>query len=135
MTARIQRRSPQADLCAASTTATLLSLCFALPAAAHHSSAMFDDHRVVKITGTVRAIQWTNPHCWIQLLVPGAEHYVEWSVEMGSPGELFRNGWRPRTLQPGDKISVTLYPLRDGSPAGQFVSAVMPDGRTLGKGQ
>ena len=125
----------KASLCQIHAASALLSMVlFALPTAAHHSSAMFDDRSTVKITGTVKAVQWTNPHCWIQLLVPGAEHEVEWSVEMASPGELFRNGWRPRTLRPGDKVTVTIYPIRDGSPAGQFVSAVTPEGRTLGKG-
>ena len=117
----------------AAASALLAGVVLALPAAAHHSSAMFDDRRTVTITGTVKTLQWTNPHCWIQLLVPDSGHSVEWSIEMASPAELFRNGWRPSTLRPGDKVAVTIYPIRDGSTAGQFVSAVTPDGRTVGK--
>jgi len=94
---------------------------------------MFDDRRTVTITGTVKTMQWTNPHCWIQLLVPATGQSVEWSIEMASPGELFRNGWRPSTLRPGDKVTVTVYPIRDGSSAGQFISATTPDGRAVGK--
>ena len=107
----------------------------ALPAAAHHSGAMFDDRKSITLSGTVKEFQWTNPHCWIQVLVPGTGETVEWSVEMGAPFELFRTGLRPRTLKAGDKITVVVHPMRDGKPAGLFVSAVGPDGKPLGKSE
>src|SRR5689334_9316965 len=107
-----------------------------LPAAAHHSGAMFDDKASVTLTGTVKEFQWTNPHCWIQVLVPdsqGGGAGAEWSVEMGAPFELFRSGLRPRTLKAGDKITVVVHPMRDGTRAGLFVSAIGPDGKPFGK--
>jgi hypothetical protein len=107
----------------------------ALPATAHHSGAMFDDRKSITLSGTVKEFQWTNPHCWIQVLVPGPGETVEWSVEMGAPFELLRTGLRPRTLKPGDKITVVVHPMRDGKPAGLFVSAVGPDGKPLGKAE
>lgn len=103
-------------------------------ATAHHSGSMFDDQTSVTLNGTVKVFQWTNPHCWIQLLVPGqGGSAVEWSVELGAPFELFRTGMRPKTLKPGDKITVVIHPLRDGSRAGLFVSAIGPDGKPFGK--
>jgi hypothetical protein len=53
---------------------------------------------------------------------------VEWSVEMGAPTELFRNGWRPGTLKPGDRIVVTLHPMRDGTPGGLYIASKRADG-------
>jgi hypothetical protein len=106
-----------------------------LPATAHHSGAMFDDGKSVTLTGTVKEFQWTNPHCWIQVLVTGgagASEAVEWSVEMGAPFELFRTGLRPKTIRPGDRITVVVHPMRDGTPAGLFVSATGPDGKAIG---
>jgi hypothetical protein len=106
-----------------------------LPVAAHHSGAMFDDGKSVTLTGTVKEFQWTNPHCWIQVLVPGAagpSAAVEWSVEMGAPFELFRTGLRPKTIKPGDRITVVVHPMRDGTPAGLFVSATGSDGKAIG---
>jgi len=105
----------------------------ALPLAAHHSGAMFDEKTSVTLSGTVKEFQWTNPHCWIQVLVPGSSETVEWSVEMGAPFELFRTGLRPRTIKPGDKITVVVHPMRDGTRAGLFVSAAGPDGKPFGK--
>jgi hypothetical protein len=78
-----------------------------LPAAAHHSGAMFDDKKSVTLSGTVKEFQWTNPHCWIEMLVPAANgKAVEWSVEMGAPFEVIRTGLRPGTIKAGDKITV-----------------------------
>ena len=84
---------------------------------------MFDDGQSVTLTGTVKAFQWTNPHCWIQVLVSDERGTSEWSVEMGAPMELYRGGWRPRTLKTGDRITVTIHPMRDGTRGGLYVSA------------
>jgi hypothetical protein len=108
-------------------------LAHGLPAEAHHSGAMFDDDKTVTLTGTVKVFQWTNPHCWIQVQVPGEGGPVEWSVEMGAPVELFRGGWRPGTLKGGEKITVDIHPMRDGTRGGLFVSAKGADGRPFGK--
>jgi hypothetical protein len=109
--------------------AALLSTWQAL---AHHSGAMFDDRKSMTLTGTVKAFQWTNPHCWIQVLVPGTAAPVEWSIEMGSPAQLFKGGWRPTTVKVGEKISVVIHPMRDGSNGGLFVSAAGEAGQPIG---
>ena len=114
--------------------AAVLALSFgAAPAQAHHSMAMFDQTKEVILAGTVREFQWTNPHCYIQLMVKDAAGKdVEWSLEMGAPMYLYANGWRPKTLKPGDKLSVKINPLRDGKPGGVILTATMADGKTLG---
>lgn len=107
----------------------------AAPAAAHHSGAMFDNDKSLTLAGTVKAYQWTNPHCWIQLIVAGADGaQEEWSVEMGAPMQLFQHGWRPGTLKPGDPIEVVIHPTRDTAlKAGVFVSATGAGGKALEK--
>jgi hypothetical protein len=100
--------------------------------AAHHSGAMFDDQKAVTLHGTVKEFRWGNPHCWIQLLVPKDGVDQEWSVEMGSTMQLYRSGWRPHTLQGGEKVTVVVHPLRDGTPGAQFVSAQGKDGSPVG---
>jgi len=99
-------------------------------AIAHHSGAMFDDKVSTTLTGTVKGFQWTNPHCWIQLLVPAKDTTVEWSIEMGSPSQLFKGGWRPTTIRVGEKMTVVIHPMRDGTHGGLFVSATSLDGQT-----
>ncbi|HEY6456789.1 MAG TPA: DUF6152 family protein [Steroidobacteraceae bacterium] len=106
-------------------------LLMALPAAAHHSFAMFELTRSVQLKGTVKEVQWTNPHCFIQVLVPAPSGPAQWSIEMHSPLDMYRAGWRPRSFKPGDKVTVVINPLRDGTLGGRLVSAVTPDGRSL----
>ena len=119
----------------AARVAGLLAALGAAPVFAHHSGAMFDYDRSVTLVGTVKQFQWTNPHCWIELSVPGKNGTVEeWSVEMGAPLQLYQGGWKPGTLRPGDEIRVVIRPNRDASvKAGLFVSATGSDGRVLGK--
>lgn len=102
-------------------------------ASAHHSGAMFDDKISATLAGTVKQFQWTNPHCWIQVLVPGKQGATEWSVEMGSPSQLFKGGWKPKTLKVGDNIVVVIHPMRDGTNGGLFISAKGEDGKPIGK--
>ena len=99
---------------------------------AHHSAAMFDRTRVLTLHGTVKEFQWTNPHCFIQLAVPSEGKIIEWSVELGSPGELYRSGWRPGTLRAGQNVVITVHPTGDGSPGGLYSSGATTDGAPLG---
>jgi hypothetical protein len=105
----------------------------AAPAVAHHSFAMFDQTKTVSLKGTVAEFQWTNPHAWIELDVPNARGVVErWSIELNSPNNLTRQGWRRSTLKAGDKVTVTINPLRDGKKGGLFNTVLLPDGKRLG---
>ena len=121
-------------LAALLTGAVLLAAAPAL--VAHHSAAMFDDTKVVEITGTVKELQWANPHIWLQVIVDDKGTKTEWSVEGGSPNSLSRQGWRSTTFKPGDLVTVRINPMKDGTPAGNFVGArFAADGRTIGRWQ
>jgi hypothetical protein len=113
------------------------ALAMASPAFAHHSGNSFDTTKMVTLMGTVREFQWSNPHCWIQLLVPpsapGTSATVEWSIEMAAPLQVQMGGWKHGTLKPGDRITVVIHPMRDGTTGGNFISATDADGRALGQ--
>ncbi|MGZ3246521.1 MAG: DUF6152 family protein [Croceibacterium sp.] len=111
-----------------------LALCLpTVPVQAHHSMAMFDQTKTITLTGTVRQFQWTNPHCYIQLMVKDAAgKQTEWSLEMGAPMYLYAKGWRPSSLKAGSQISVTVNPLRNGDPGGSVLTATA-DGKQIGK--
>ena len=104
-------------------------------AVAHHSFAMFDANKTLSTTATVKEFQWGSPHTWLELLVLSEDKTeMPLSLELTTISGLQRNGWKPGTLKPGDRVTVTYHPMRDGTPAGQLVEAVTEDGRTL-KGQ
>ena len=122
---------------AVSAFAALLTLPLALPAShpawGHHSHAMFDSETTFTITGTVANLDWTNPHVWLHVSAPDESgEMVQWALEMGSPANIARRGWRPRIVNPGDTVSVALHPLRDGGTIGSLVGIVLPDGTILG---
>jgi hypothetical protein len=102
-----------------------------VPAAAHHSFAMFDRAKPMKLKGTVKEFQWVNPHTWIQFNAPHDGRVTEWSIEGRSPNVLGRRGWSRRTFNPGDEVTLTIYPLKDGRPGGAIISAEFADGRVI----
>ncbi|MEQ1581177.1 MAG: DUF6152 family protein [Steroidobacteraceae bacterium] len=113
----------------------LLGLLMAMPvvpALAHHSFAPFDQSKTVAYKGTVSEFQWTNPHSWLIVKVKGEQGDEVWSFEMLSPNVLRRMGWRNDILKPGDVITVTANPARDGSKAGLVVDVLGPDGKSIG---
>ncbi len=94
-----------------------------LPAYAHHSYAMFDVKKKVSVEGTVKQFMWTNPHSWIRLeVMDSTGKPQEWAVELGSLTILVNLGWNPKTLLAGDKIRITVHPMKSGLPGGDFVS-------------
>jgi len=106
-----------------------------LDSTAHHSFAMFDANQTFTVHATVKEFQWGNPHTWLELVVlnsDGTEKPL--SLELNGISGLQRNGWKPGTVKPSDKITVTYHPMRDGTPAGQLVGLITEDGKTL-KGQ
>ena len=111
-----------------------MGIALAAPAWAHHSFAMFDGSKTITLQGTVKEFEWTNPHAWLRITAPetaGGEA-VEWSFEMGSPGQLGARGMKADSVKPGDKITVQAHPMKDGSHGGQYMSATFADGRSFG---
>jgi Family of unknown function (DUF6152) len=110
-----------------------LALAYGAGAAAHHSFAMFDQTKSLPLKGTVHDFQWTNPHAFIDVDVANADGSVDlWKVELNSPNNLKRQGWKSSEMKPGDKVTVVIKPLRDGSKGGLFVAVTLPDGRVMG---
>lgn len=105
---------------------------FATSTFAHHSHAMFDFTRTVELVGTVTEFQWTNPHSWLRVMAANEQgEMVEYAIEMGAPGALFRRGWRTDTVVAGDEITVSIYPTTNGSNGGTLDSVTLPDGKAL----
>lgn len=111
------------------------ALAVASSAWSHHSFAMFDLDKEVALEGTVKKLDWANPHVWLEIEVADEKGAAtKWSFEMGTTGMLTRTGWKSSTLQPNDKVKVVCNPLRSGEPSGRLVTVTLPDGRVLGPG-
>jgi hypothetical protein len=83
------------------------------------------------VTGVVSKFEWTNPHTFIFVDVPNDKGAIDsWAIEGMSPNYLGRRGWSKKSVKPGDKITVTVRPLKDGKSGGMFVRALL-DGKTM----
>ena len=109
------------------------ALAVTTPALAHHSAAGIDRTKTVTLVGTVKEFGWRNPHSYMEIDVPSetGDDTVTWKVEMTSPAFLIRAGWKSTTLKPGDKVTVKVFPLRDGDPGGLFQSVTLASGEIL----
>lgn len=102
-------------------------------ALAHHSYSAFDMTDTKTVSGVIKKFDWTNPHSWIWIDVKNDTGQTEtWGIEGMSPNYLARRGWNRNTLKPGDKISVTFHPTKEGK-GGSFVSAKRDTGEVLGQ--
>jgi Family of unknown function (DUF6152) len=92
----------------------------------HHSDAGVYAEVPVTLEAVVVEMRLINPHTLIVVDVVGADRQiVQWQVETGSVAQLARRGWHKDTLKPGDRITVTGLPARNGTPMLGDVSITM----------
>jgi hypothetical protein len=103
---------------------------------AHHSFAMFDQDKLITLKGSVAEWYWINPHGHIILKVdaaPGVDpkSVGEWDVECASTNIMRLQGWSSTTLKPGDQVTISGNPLKDGSKGVSLFYVTFPDGKRL----
>jgi hypothetical protein len=111
----------------------LLIICVCVPAYAHHGNAAYEK-TTIQLQGTVTKFMWINPHTILMFDVKDDKGNVaHWAAEAGSPSALQARGggWYRDAVKPGDKITVILFPAKDGSPVGRFQRIIFPDGKML----
>jgi Family of unknown function (DUF6152) len=112
--------------------ALLVGLSVSAPLFAHHGGATLYTDRTVTLKGTVTTWYWSNPHCLLKVAVKGDDgKVVEWTVETQAPNTIYPHGFRKDSFKPGDMITLTLRPTKNGSPTGALLHAVLPDGTEL----
>jgi uncharacterized protein DUF6152 len=104
-----------------------------IPAWAHHSFASeYDADMPAKIQGTVKKVEWINPHSWITIDVKGKDGTVQtWEIEAGAPNAMFRRGFNKDSLPVGTEIVVTGYLAKNGLHRINGRDLTFPDGRKL----
>lgn len=104
------------------------SVAFSMPSMAHHSFAMFDQSKQLDLAGvTVTRFAWTNPHAFV-IVKKGSTVFT---LECSSPNLMTHQGWKHNSVKPGDQISITYYPLRNGQPGGMLKTITLPTGKTM----
>ena len=104
---------------------------------AHHGAGLFDPNKTVTVEGTVTQFHFVNPHVLVYINVTGKDgKQVEWAGELTSPNRLAREGsadvkWHKDILKPGDKITMSGNPARNGAPAMDISKIVDAHGAAL----
>jgi hypothetical protein len=101
---------------------------------AHHSFAMFDSSKKIDVKGTVKEIQWTNPHVWLEMVVNENGQQKTYDFEGGAVAVLKKFGWTKDTVKAGDTITLTAHPFKDGKSGGSIDFVTLADGRKIGGG-
>ena len=110
----------------------LLATLLAIPVSAHHSFAMYDQTKVVTLTGVVKQFVPQANHAELHIVMLAPDHkslakdkdgkYVEWGIEMAGTAAVAAKGITGTTFAPGTVFSVKVNPLRDGTNFGSRVS-------------
>src|SRR3954465_5356641 len=88
--------------------AVVAMLMGAATARAHHSvAAEFDTTKPIEFKGTIKKVDWTNPHIYtsVETKTPDGKTVVYGGVG-GPPNPLFRQGWRKDSLKVGEEVTV-----------------------------
>ena len=99
---------------------------------AHHGNAEFDIGKRVTVKGTVTRWSWSNPHCFLTFDVNDDNGpVVHWVVETQPPRSITAGGFSQHTFKPGDEVTVTLEPVKNGRPLGRMLEVVLPNGKKM----
>lgn len=102
------------------------------PVWSHHGSAAFDAGKQVVMKGTVTQWVWANPHCFLSYDVKDdGGNVTHWVVETSNPPDMINRGWSKGMFKPGDEVTVTVEPVKNGKPVGRLLDVVLPNGKTM----
>src|SRR4249920_1780446 len=110
----------------------LMALGTATSLSAHHSTVAYSLQSIVLKNATMTKVVWAHPHIVLTFTVKETNGAVStWSTESGSPGSVARLGWNRNSVKPGDKVTIELFPAKNGAHVGRLKKVVFPDGREL----
>lgn len=100
---------------------------------AHHSeTAEYDNTKPVKVTGTLKKVEWANPHVWFFVEVKDdAGALTTWGFSTQPPGALMRRGVTKDLMTIGSTVSVEGFRARDGSNNASTRSLKYADGKDV----
>ena len=107
-------------------------LAVSAPVFAHHGAASYDTDKKVTLKGTVTRWVWSNPHCLLQFdVTDDSGHVAHWVAETENPSTMIRVGWVEKSMKPGDQVTVTGLPVKNGNPVLRIIEVVLSNGQVL----
>jgi Family of unknown function (DUF6152) len=107
-------------------------LMVSVPVFAHHGAAAYDTSKKITVKATVTEWFWANPHCFLKFDAKDDKgNVVHWATEASNPADMINLGFSKQTFKPGDEITVTFMPVKNGQPIGRIQQVVLANGQTL----
>ena len=105
-------------------------LTVSVPLSAHHGAAAYDTTKKITVKGTVTEWFWANPHCFLRFDAKDDKgNVVHWATEASNPADMVNLGWSKQSFKPGDEVTVTFTPVKNGQPIGRVEQVVLADGQ------
>jgi Family of unknown function (DUF6152) len=102
------------------------------PLFAHHGNSNFDTDKKLVLKASVTEWVWANPHCWLKFdTTDDKGNVAHWIAETSNPADMTNLGWSRQAFKPGDRVTVTLQPVKNGAPIGRVMQVVLANGQTL----
>jgi hypothetical protein len=113
--------------------AIILSLLtVSLPLSAHHGAAAYDTSKKMTVKGIVTEWFWANPHCFLKFdAKDDSGNVVHWATETSNPADMTNLGWSKQSFKPGDEITITFTPVKNGAPVGRVEQVVLANGQVF----
>lgn len=100
---------------------------------AHHGTTAYDVSKTITTEAIVTTFEWANPHCLLEVDIKDASGKIQrWTIQTYSILYLGRAGWTRNTLKPGDKITISFHPAKNGTTIGYIRDG---DGKIVVGGQ
>jgi hypothetical protein len=107
-------------------------LTVSVPLFAHHGAAAYDTTKKITVKARVTEWFWANPHCFLKFdAKDDKSNIVHWATETSNPADMVNLGWSKDSFKPGDEVTVTFMPVKNGAPVGRVEQVVLADGQIL----
>ena len=113
-------------------TIALLVVCVRTANSHHSFAAVYDDSRLLTVSGVVTQFKFVNPHAMMTMDVTDASGKVRnWTIEFAGRLNLSNVGWTAQSIKPGEHVTVTGNPTHTGSERIAFKRLLLADGTEL----
>lgn len=110
----------------------LALLTVSVPLFAHHGTAAYDTDKKITVKAKITEWFWANPHCFLKFDAKDEKgNVVHWATETSNPADMVNLGWSKDSFKPGDEVTVTFIPVKNGNPIGRVEQVVLANGQTL----
>ena len=101
----------------------------------HHGAALYDTNKRITVQAVVTDWLWANPHCLLEFDVKDDKgNTVHWNAEVSNPQDMTNQGWSRKMFKPGDEVTLTLVPAKNGQPIGRIVEVILNGKKYTGMG-